>query len=163
MSVNSQNTKRGLNAFDIILLLVVAAVVVMLAVWAIGNLPGKEGASGDVSVNYVISVSDLPEGIGEQLAEGQRLYQLDSGVYIGEITAVTVEKHIVKTVDLKKGEPVANTVDGRYDIKITVLANARYGKSGYRVNGVLLSCGETYGIRTSDIALEGSCISITAH
>lgn len=163
MSVNSQNTKRGLNAFDIILLIVIVALVAMIAVWAIKNLPGTADAPGDSSVSYVISVSDLPEGIGEQLAEGQKLYSLDSGVYIGEITAVTVEDHIRIDVDLGSGELVANTVDGRYDIKVTVLANARYSDSGYSVNGVLLSCGETYDIRTSDIALSGSCISITVH
>lgn len=162
MANGSSEGKRRLNAFDIVLIVVLVGLLVFLTVWALKTLP-TGSSTGDTFVSYVIAVSDLPEGIGDQVTEGQALYDFESGVYIGEVTAVSIDKHIETAVNQYTGDTVANTVNGRYDIRITVRGYSKYDGASYKINGLLISCGEQYSIRTSGVVLNGSCISLTTH
>lgn len=160
--MSGNKSKHRLNAFDIILIVAITILLVASAV-RIFNIYPHLGSQSSTQISFVLSVSDLPQGVGEQLREGDKLYDTESGSYLGTVTAISIEAHIQKEANLKTGETVVNEIEGRSDIKITVKCDAKYDGTQYKTNGVCISCGTSYTVRTAKIAVSGSCISITTH
>ena len=156
----SAERKARLNIFDIILIaLLVAAIAALVSVF-IRMLPEKDSTVGDTQISYVITVTDVYESVAAQITTGQTVYDTTTGKALGAVSAATTAPYVIKGVDEETGNLVANTVEGKCNVNITVTASTKETPQGYSVNGVIIACGQTYSFRTATVALSGDCVSL---
>ncbi|MBR2459982.1 MAG: DUF4330 domain-containing protein [Clostridia bacterium] len=160
MQGEKKSREYRFNIFDVILIVIFMAVIVSVAMLVIRSLPDDGTLTGNVRVSYVISVNDIPEEVGDEVAVGQKVYDASTGEIIGTVSSVIVNGHIIKGVNQETGENIANTVPGRCDLNVTVEAAAKYDGNRYEINGKRIACGEMFEFRTSTASLSGICISM---
>lgn len=148
------------NVFDIILTVMFVALVGVIIAIVIQALPDTPQADNDRELTYVVTVTDVPEKVVSQLVEKQMIYDVSTGKSIGTVNSVKPTSYIIKGVDQETGELIGNTVPGRCNIEITISASAKQVGNVYQVNGITISCGSEYRIRTSTVYLDCVCVSI---
>ena len=163
MRKSNTETNRKKAAFTVIDAL--GWIIILATVWVIGTnilhaLPLTPTTNGDVKMTYVLTVTDLPEDILTQIKTDQIIYDRDTGEMIGTVSSIVQTPYIVKGINQSTGELISNTVEGRYNINITVSAEAKEVDNSYRINGVTVACGLSYRFRTSTVALDGTCVSL---
>ena len=159
---NGNNGKKTfINVIDLLFIAAVILVLVFIVVNIMDVLPKNNPAStGDVKLTYVITVTDIPEDVAPQIINGQTVYDASTGKILGTISSVVPTPYTVKGINQSTGEIVANTVEGRCNVNITVAATAKEENNSYRVNGAIVACGISYQFRTSTVCLNGTCVSL---
>lgn len=159
---NGRNGQKPfINIIDLLFILAVIAIAVFIAL-NVAELFPKDSAltAGDVELTYVITVTDVPEEIAPQILNGQTVYDVNTGKILGTVSSVVPTPYTVKGINQETGEIVANTLEGRCNINITVAATAKEKNNSYQVNGTTVACGISYQFRTATVCLNGTCISL---
>ena len=159
---NTENSRKK-AVFTVIDVICIAVAILMLAVLIpniLDALPLTPTMSGDVSMTYVISVTDVPESLLTQIQRDQIIYDLQSGEMLGTISSIVHTPYVITGINSENGEQISNTVEGRYNLNITVNASAEEVDNDFRINGITMACGLSYQFRTSAVALNGTCISL---
>ncbi len=163
MRKSNTETNRKKATFTVIDAL--CGIIILAIGWVIISniihaLPLTPTTSGDVKMTYVLTVTNVPEDIMTQIKTDQVIYDRDSGEALGTVSSIVHTPYIIKGINQTTGELISNTVEGRYNINITVSAEAKEVDNSYRVNGVTVACGLSYQFRTSTVALDGTCVSL---
>ena len=153
--------KSFINIVDLLFwafVLFIAAILISNVFKLFPILP--KSTNNDINLNYVVTVTDMPETIASQIINGQTVYDVNTGKALGTVSSVVSTPYIIKGINQETGEIVANTVPERCNINVTISASAKVISNGYQVNGITIACGMEYEFRTSTVSLTGSCVSL---
>ena len=150
------NKKRGkLNIVDIV---VIAVIITVLAYAVYALAVRMENSGGTSEIRYVIEASEMRDGLSDNLAEGDALYN-GNGEYLGKITAVSVAPAFFQGAD-KDGNAVYSNMDDFETVYVTVSCEAEIRKTGFHINGENISVGNSFSVRTPSLWFEGTCVSV---
>lgn len=149
--------KRGrLNLVDI----VVIAVILLALLWLGYTLVKGLGGTGDSrTVTYVLEIPNVRSELAGKAAEGDSVYDSESGKSLGRISGVSVAPQYYTGTD-GDGEPVNTKMNNYNVLYITVEAKATRTSAGYTAADRLIAVGERYKIRTPGFYGEGECVSV---
>lgn len=157
---SEKNRKIGITLIDVFCILLAFVILFFLGTDISRALPLTPTTGGDVKTSYVLTVSNVPESILSQIQSNQLIYDSATGKTLGTISSIINTPYIITGINLETGQAVANTVEGRYNLNITVTASAEEVDNNYVINGVTVACGLNYDFRTSQVALSGTCVSL---
>ena len=159
-NTETNRKKAAFTVIDALCWIIIVAIAWLIIPNILHALPLTPTTSGEVKMTYVITVTDLPEDIVAQIKTDQVIYDLQSGEALGTVSSIVHTPYIIKGVNQSTGELISNTVEGRYNINITVSAEAKEVDNSYQVNGITVACGLNYQVRTATVALDGTCVSL---
>lgn len=157
---NGYGYRKKTSIITIISTIVLVVLLCLAAFLAVDRL-GIKIIDNDVKLTYVITVTDVPESVAEQLFMGQVVYDRGTNRELGTVSILSKEPAVLVGIDQATGEQVKNELDGMVDLKITVNAMAKRGKNGYSVGGCDIVCGMEYALRTYDVSFDGVCTSLS--
>ena len=154
------------NVFDLIVILLLIVVVVLLVVGVqTGVLFGREEGTG-VSLTYTVLMTDVPETYARYISPGDTVYDVDSGVVLGKVSALPAVSDycVAGLAKSESGEAVAEmkAVPGRVNLTVTIVCDANYyeGK-GYETEGRTVRIGDVYTLRFPNYVGGAVCSSLT--
>lgn len=116
---------------------VVIAVVAVLAVALYTKdsaMPIASAADPMQTIRYEVSINNMPEGRLESLRLDDQIYDKETGNHMGTIKDIQSEECIISMLKAD-GTYVMAPIDGRYNVTLTVEAQARVDERGhYYVN-----------------------------
>ena len=153
--------KRKLGALDIILICGVLLIVAGVAYYFTHNNVGNSASSsGKYDVSYILEVKEVPEDFDEQVIIGDDVYYTESNTYIGKVEAVEVIPYYSDYFDASTGHMDTKAIDGKYNARLTISAQADISESATSVNDVDVMVGSGLGIHTSTVGGLGYCIQL---
>ena len=116
------------------------AVIVVVAVLAVAlytkdsAMPIASAADPMQTIRYEVTITNMPEGRLESLRLEDRLYDKETGNPMGIIKDIQVEDCVISMLKAD-GTYVMAPIESRYNVKLTVEAQARVDERGhYYVN-----------------------------
>jgi len=170
----AQGKRRGFNAADVAVLLVIA-LCVAVAVWVFGD-SGIFGAKETVTIEYEIYIIDVRNDIASHIQPGCDVIEATRHYNIGVLsdhittTPYKFEKYVDQLYDENgnlledptgAGERVEVEKPGYVSLYLPVTAKATVESDGYYVNGYKVNVGTHIYIRTPDFAGGGYVTSLT--
>lgn len=154
---------RALNLFDVIVIVLVAAVIALLAAGVhVGDLFAY-GEGESVTLSYTLTLRDVDEAYADAIRQGDEIYGMDAGALLGKVTeAPTIVPHteitLHKTADGTLGA-VETSVPGRVDITVSVRVTAEHrAGDGYYAGAQDIRVGKTYTVRFPDYLGSAQCV-----
>ena len=155
------NKKRKPGFLDIFVLLVVIAVIAAATYYFTHNHVGDSAASrGEQEITYVLEVKEVSENFMDRIIIGDSLYYTESDAYIGEVTAAEVIPYYADRYQEDTGTVDNAAVEGKYNARITVKANADVNEAATTVNGVKVMVGSEVNARTSTVGGLSYCVEL---
>ncbi len=132
----TDNKGKLFGKINIVDLLVIVIVVVAIAVTYFKfNLSAhSDVTTSNGQVQYTLLTKAVRMYTVDQLVEGDKVFDEESGKCIGQIVKVEYEPaydYVVKT----DGTAVLSRIPEKYDVKVTVLSDAIINDSGINANG----------------------------
>ena len=156
----ARRKRRGVGILDVVILVVIVAGAIFASRF-FGWTSSTPSDAQTSKISFSVELTELEEEFTDNVIIGQDVYDSEKGTYLGKVSDVSVGKHISKSQpDLSGGVMRSSEVDGLYDIKITVEADASVSSSETSVNGRMIAVGEKICIRTKTIAGEGYCVDL---
>ena len=156
------NTKRKLNGFDLILLIVVVLMIIGLA-FKVAILQSGDSET-EYTVTYTLSVSPVRSYTVDQLEIGDTIYYDSTDEEIGVITDMEVVS-AKTTTTTDSGEVLSLTYEDRYEVILTVETTARisedYGGC-YQVSEVSLLVNRSDYYHTRYQSFTGTILTVEA-
>ena len=159
-NTESNRKKAVFTAIDALCCIIIILIAWIIIPNILHALPMTPTTSGGVKMSYVITVTDVPESLVSQMHNDQIIYDMETGEVLGTVSSIVSTPYIIKGINQSTGDLVPNTVPGKYNINITIVANAEEVDNNYQVNGITVACGVEYRLRTSSVALNGTCVSL---
>lgn len=155
-----KNQRGKFNAIDLVIisLLVIITVLVILS----SSVAQWFSSDEDVTLEYVVEVQGVSPELVDNVSVGDRVYTSDTKKYIGSVIRVeNTIPHTIFVYDEKSDEIVEKEIGDKYDLRITVVADARLKDDvGYTVDGRRISVGTKLDLRFPNLLCSGYCISL---
>ncbi|HMM06437.1 MAG TPA: DUF4330 domain-containing protein [Clostridiales bacterium] len=156
-----QNKRRRPGFLDIVVLLVVIGIIAAAAYYFTHNHVGNSAAStGEQEITYVLEMKDVSADFVDRIIIGDKLYYTESDAFIGEVTAAEVIPYYADRYQDDKGTVDSAAVEGKYNARITVKANADISEAATTVNGVKVMVGSEVNARTSTVGGSSYCVEL---
>lgn len=156
----TQKTRRKLNAFDIViivLLLAVAGAVIYFGVTGGGALFQKNDT---VEILYTVRVREIPNDVVLTLDKGDTVIDSVKLYEVGNIESYTTEPSPFYGQNEEEKSTVLGTYPDVKDVYVTVRAEATKSEEKYDVNGMRVAVGTAIYLRTPHFAGYGFCSSV---
>ncbi len=132
----TDNKGKLFGKINIVDLLVILIVVVAIAVtyFKFNLSTHSDVTTSNGQAQYTLVTKAVRMYTVDQLVEGDKVFDEESGKCVGEIVKVEYEPaydYVIKT----DGTPVYSQIPERYDVKVTVLTDAIINDSGISANG----------------------------
>lgn len=154
------NTKRKLNGFDLILLIVVVLMIIGLA-FKVAILQSGDSET-EYTVTYTLSVSPVRSYTVDQLEIGDTIYYGSTDDEMGVITDMEVVSARSTTIT-NSGEVLTLTYEDRYEVILTIEATAQASDDYdgcYQVSGVTLLENRSDSYHTKYQSFSGTMLSV---
>ena len=116
--------KRFFNAFDIIVVLMLAAVLIILfKVGVFGNATASGDADTIKEVTYVFRLRPMRFGTENNISIGDELIETVRKTSIGTVLDIRIEDNTVLVLDQTTGEYVEHVIEGEKTVFLTVKAS----------------------------------------
>ena len=141
-----EKTKHRFNIVDFII--IVAAVLALLALLKIYFIDSSSVADESITLQYVIQTDNISEELAGNVSVGDKVYDMESGRLIGEVTACDVRNATHVGVSSGGSQQISD-IAGYKSLHITVETEAEGGAKGYYADSVMLP----------DLFCTGCCIN----
>ena len=161
-------TRKGaravLNAFDVIVILLVVAVVALAIVGlSVGDLFSGDEA-GVAQLSYTLCITGIDQTFADSIRAGQTVIDTETGAIIGQVVSTpTVVRHqeIVLTESQDGYTAQMKDVPSRVDVTLSLTVEATHESGrGYFVETTAIRVGESYVLRFPDYLGRAVCVSI---
>ena len=156
------NTKRKLNGFDLLLLIVVVLMIIGLA-FKVAILQSGDGDSEtEYTATYILSVTPVRTYTVDQLEIGDTIYYGSTDDEMGVITDMEVVSARSTTIT-NSGEVLTLTYEDRYEVILTIEATAQASDDYdgcYQVSGVTLLENRSDSYHTKYQSFSGTMLSV---
>lgn len=157
------------NVFDLIVILLLAVVITLLVIGVrSGALFGREEGT-EVTLTYTVLMTDVPEAYARYINVGDTVYDVDSGVVLGRVSAIPrVSSYTVPGLvesGSEGGEVTTEmkAVPGRINLSVTIACDANYyAGEGYQTEGRTVRIGDVYTLRFPNYVGAAVCSALTA-
>lgn len=123
-----------INIIDLLVIIVIIAAA-CITVFKFTATSGKGNTKVNTAFSYTLKVTDVRDFTAKQFAEGDNLYDDETGKFIGKVTAVKTEQS--KEYALKSDGTYNYTErPGRFDVYVTVSTNGTVKDTGYFAEGI---------------------------
>ncbi len=151
--------KRGLNALDVLLTIIVIAVIAIAVANVVRANPSVV-SGGDMDISYVIKVTNVPDTLTDNIKESDKLYDNKSGQLLGEVTSVSY-KQSQKLGYNSSGSEIFTPIDGLTDIEVTLKVSVWSEDEVLNIDGFRIAVGMEISFHSPNISVTGTCTSIT--
>ncbi|MBE6535218.1 MAG: DUF4330 domain-containing protein [Ruminococcaceae bacterium] len=161
-----KRSRKKFNLIDFLLIVVVLLITAGLVyLFLPTSLVKNITADRTVQIRYVLEVKGVDGQYINNIAAAQLVQDSVSKGEIGYVEAVENNPYSELRYDLQQetdsGIGVISQIDGKYDLRITITADARYEEgAGYTVNGTRIAVGEKIYTKFPDFACEAFCIGV---
>ena len=177
-SVNKNRRKYRFNIVDILLLLIIVVSVagILFLYFFDGSVGADEKKNETVDIIFTLSQTEVPDilrgkvNIGDSVTAadggkvniGDSVTAADGGNELGEVTDTEYTDSVYTGYDSENNVTFEELYPGKIDVKIRVSESAIKGEDGlYRVNGYVLTPGQTIEVRFPYYTGEMVCTSIS--
>lgn len=123
-----------INIIDLLVIIVMIAAA-CITIFKFTATPGKGSTKVNTAFSYTLKVADVRDFTAKLFAEGDNLYDDETGKFIGKVTAVKTEQS--KEYALKSDGTYNYTErPGRFDVYVTVSTNGTVKDTGYFAEGI---------------------------
>lgn len=151
--------KAKFNAMDFIIILAVVLVAAAAAYFFISSTAADTDASNTVgrSVTATVEVefSDEDEFLTELPQEGDKVTIGEKEKMPAVVTGVRYETAKTTAYDLTKGAAMNQEIPGKYDVYVTMEADAVDGEDAVTINNSPIRVGDATAVRTQNWANYG--------
>ena len=124
----------GLISIIDVVVVAVAAVLAVALYTKDSAMPIASAADPMQTIRYEVSIDNMPEGRLESLRVDDQIYDKETGNHMGTIKEIRSEDCVISMLKAD-GTYVMAPIEGRYNVKLTVEAQARVDERGhYYVN-----------------------------
>ncbi len=156
---------KGLNLFDVLVIVLVLTVVVLLAVGvSVGDLFGGDDTQ-TVRLSYTLTLYGVDEAYADAIRLGDEIYDVDTGALLGVVAQTpTVTPHTEVALQASNdgtASAVELPVPGRINITVAVRGEVQYlAGEGYSAGGHDIRIGKTYAVRFPDYLGSALCVGL---
>ena len=154
--------KIRINGMDFAILAVIAAAVLLILyvfVWS-----GKADAAAQnekAEILYVVEIIGVDEPFVNLIREGQRVEDAVARGFLGTVEGKPEVRDMLKAdYDNATGEEVYYPVPGRFNLYITIRAEADVTNRGYSVNDEYVYVGAQMSLLFPEMKCDGFCIQL---
>lgn len=161
----AKGRRRGFNFIDFLLILfAVAIVLTAINIVSPMSLIDKLKADDSYTIHYTVEITGVGDEFLDKINENDTVVDAVSKFSLGSVEAVDYTVHSTLEYNESQGdgagEGVLATHKDKYDILVTVKANASYmAEKGYFVGDRRIAVGEKMTLRFPDYVGEGYCIA----
>ncbi|MBE6643191.1 MAG: DUF4330 family protein [Clostridia bacterium] len=163
-SVNKNRRKYRFNIVDILLLLIIVVSVagILFLYFFDGSVGADEKKNETVDIIFTLSQTEVPDILRGKVNIGDSVTAADGGNELGEVTDTEYTDSVYTGYDSENNVTFEELYPGKIDVKIRVSESAIKGEDGlYRVNGYVLTPGQTIEVRFPYYTGEMVCTSIS--
>ena len=156
----STRSSRGINFFDLFVLLIVAAVLFVAAYFINGSKHLSAGSGTPVTVTYSVEISNLSEQVSKSAVIGSAVRDGVRKSALGTIKKVEVVPTWAMKNDLETGEIKRVEVDGRYTVTVTCEAQGELRGGRIVINEFTIGVGSEIALQSEGISGTGYCVAL---
>ncbi|MPM16513.1 hypothetical protein SDC9_62894 [bioreactor metagenome] len=160
-SVDSKRRRKsGFNLFDLFILLIVAAAVVLIF-WLVGGRKSVAVEGAAVKVTYKVEVTAVTEDykdsarVGDTVRDGVRKSDL------GKITAVKVSPMTSVTSNILTGEAVKAESPTKYKVELTCEADGSLTQGRVSIGSYNIGVGTEIYVQSYGFSGKGYCVAMS--
>lgn len=155
-----KNRRGKFNTIDLVIISLLVIIVALIIISS--SVPEWFSSDSDVTLRYELEVKDVPAELVGNVSVGDKVYTSNTGKLIGSVVSVeNTVPHTVFVYDEASDGIVAKEIPDRYDVRITVVADARLKDGiGYTVDGQRISVGTRLDLRFPNFLCTGYCITV---
>lgn len=154
-----EKKKRKINIFDIAV--IVLALAAAAAWYMISRAPSADTPEIGDEVTYIVELTEMDEGVGEQLSVGDELIGGMENYDIGEISDITVQPQTIAVADYENGVYTFEEVPGQERIVLEITAKATESDSEILLDGgYVLKAWSTVSITGPGYKVSGTVMQI---
>jgi len=145
--MNHQTAKKRirLNFFDILLIVLVAAIAALGCIFLFSRL---SKTTNDVEIEYTITIKDVSTDIHIMATPGESIVDTIRLGTIGEVVSFTTEPCKYTGFDQETQTIVETELKDFVNVLLTIKANAQKNEDAYSVSGVRVAIGSQIYFRT---------------
>ncbi len=150
-----EKKKVSIGPVDILMIISVALVVVLIAVMFFTQRDAVIPTNQTTEILFTVELERKKDGFQDNIKVGDKLYDSVKGLYLGDITDVSVLPYESSVQDKINGVYKVSPVEGMVLIQVTAKMNATITDKETTVNGVDIAVGKETFIRTETFASRG--------
>lgn len=152
--------RRGVNFFDLFVLLLVVAVGLLAAYFIRGTrvLPATGGTP--IEVTYKVEISNVSEQVRDSAKAGVAVRDGVRKSMLGEITEVSASPAFQMKADMETGEVKRAEIEGRYNVTVTCKAQGQLRDGRVVINEYTLGVGTQVALQSAGISGVGYCVAL---
>ena len=161
-----KRSRKKFNFVDFLLIVVVLLITAGLVyLFLPSSLVKNITADKTVSIRYVVEIKSVDGQYIDNIAASQLVQDSVSKSEIGYVEAVENNPYSELKYNLQQetdsGIGVLSPIDGKYDLRITIIADAHYEEGeGYTINGTRIAVGERIYTKFPNYSCEAFCIGL---
>lgn len=163
-TVNKTEQKKWkFNAFDVVLLLLVLAIIVA-ALWVFDPFYMFSGDQKQpASITYVVVFRGVDDDVSGGIKNGDTVMGAATSDVLGKVTSVRKQEAVVWEYVEGEDTMVKKTIEGKSDVYVTIKVECVYENGvGYIVEGRQIAYGTELSLRLSGFVGTGECVSLSA-
>ena len=152
--------RRGVNFFDLFVLLLVVAVGLLAAYFIRGTrvLPATGGTP--IEVTYKVEISNVSEQVRDSAKAGVAVRDGVRKSMLGEITEVSASPAFQMKADMETGEVKRAEIEGRYNVTVTCKAQGQLRDGRVVINEYTMGVGTQVALQSAGISGVGYCVAL---
>ncbi|NLZ36272.1 MAG: DUF4330 family protein [Clostridiales bacterium] len=154
-------SKIRFNIIDALLLLIIIAAVALAAYFVMSGRVGQQRAVSERPIQYTVLLTNVRGEFKGNIKIGDSVTDTVKLMPIGEVTDIKTVQTSIDIEDETAGRIVSAIVPDKYDITVTVTADATVSTGFYMIGGYQIQVGTLVSLRVPDFTGVGYCTSIT--
>jgi hypothetical protein len=152
--------RRGINFFDLFVLLMVVAVLLVAAYFINGSKRITTGGGTPVTVTYSVEIKNLSEQVSKSAVIGSAVREGVRKASLGKVKRVEIVPMWYMKNDLETGEIKRVEVDGRYTATVVCEAQGELRGGRIVINEFTIGVGSEIALQSEGISGTGYCVAL---
>lgn len=155
----AKRKRRGLNLFDLFVLVVIAAVAI-LAVYLIGGNRGIASSGTPVKVTYKVEIENVSAKVRDSVQTNVSVRDGVRKTALGTIVSSKYSNTYFMKGNVDTGEVVKATVDNRFNVELTCEAEGLLQNGRITIGDYTMAVGTAVSLQSPGISGTGYCIAL---
>lgn len=152
---------KKINAFDVVVIIVIVAAVIGLLVYMGTSGNGEESEVGDTAT-YVLEIGSIDPWVAEAISAGDELVDITSKNNLGTVIDVEIHPAESLNLDYDSGQYIVTTIPDKVKVLLTVEADVTESASDILVEGVQsIKVSNSFSIQGPGFSANASVINIS--
>ena len=152
--------RRGVNFFDLFVLLLVVAVGLLAAYFIKGTKVLPTGGNKPIEVTYRVEIENVSEQVRDSAKVGVSVRDGVRKSALGKVTDVSSSAFFQMKGDAQTGEVRRSEVEGRYNVTVTCTAQGELRGDRVVIIEFSMGVGTQVALQSAGISGTGYCVAL---